>query len=134
MNPFQSAQEKYLGYILVDDGKILKTVEDRCAKGFGLVSQIMAILSEVPLGKYKIQMGLHLRQAMLINGILYTSEAWHCLNNSHIEMLEAVDKHFMCQLFKSHSKTSSAFLHLETATIPIRFIIASRRLNFLHNI
>ena len=37
-------------------------------------------------------------------------------------------------MFNAHAKTSSAFLHLETATIPISFIIASRRLNFLHNI
>ena len=37
-------------------------------------------------------------------------------------------------MFNSHSKTSTAFLHLETATIPIKYIIASRRLNYLHNI
>ena len=36
--------------------------------------------------------------------------------------------------YKSHSKTSNSFLHLETGTIPIKFIISSRRLNFLHNI
>ena len=49
-------------------------------------------------------------------------------------MLEEVDSYFLRSLFKSHSKTSTAFLHLETATWPIKFIIASRRLNFLHNI
>ena len=37
-------------------------------------------------------------------------------------------------IFKSHSKTSSAFLHLETGTIPIKYILASRRLNYLYNI
>ena len=40
----------------------------------GLVSQILAILSEVPLGSYRIEMGLHLRQAMLINGIFITAK------------------------------------------------------------
>ena len=79
-------------------------------------------------------MGLHLRQAMLINGILYNSEAWHCLTKSHVEMLEMVDSSFLRSLFNSHSKTSTVFLHLETATWPIRFVIASRRLNYLHNI
>ena len=77
-NMGESVQEKYLGDILMNTGKIDKTIEDRRAKGFGIVSQIKAILSEVPLGKYKTQMGLHLRQAMLINGILFNSEAWHC--------------------------------------------------------
>ena len=49
-------------------------------------------------------------------------------------MFELVDKSLLRSLFNSHSKTSSAFLHLETATIPIRYIIASRRINYLHNI
>ena len=79
-------------------------------------------------------MGLHLRQAMLINGMLYNSEAWHCLTKEHVEMLEEVDTYLLRSLFKSHAKTSVSFLHLETATIPIKYIIASRRLNYLHNI
>ena len=80
-----STEEKYLGDILVNNGKIQKTIDERCAKGYGLVSQILAILSEVPLGKYKIQMGLHLRQAMLINGMLYNSEAWHGLTETPVK-------------------------------------------------
>ena len=79
-------------------------------------------------------MGLHLRQALLINGMLFNSEAWHSLSQTHIEMLEKVDNYFLRSIFKSHSKTSTSFLHLETGTIPIRFIISSRRLNYLHNI
>ena len=79
-------------------------------------------------------MDLHLRQGKFINGILYNSEAWHCLNQEHIEKFELVDKFFLRSLFNSHAKTSSAYLHLETATIPIRYIKASRRLNYLHNI
>ena len=62
----RSSQEKYLGDILQDNGKLDKTIEDRVAKGYGKVSEILAILSEVPLGKYRVQMGLHLRQAMFI--------------------------------------------------------------------
>ena len=47
---------------------------------------------------------------------------------------EDVDNHFLQSLFKAHSKTSIAFLHLKTGTLPIRFILISRRLNYLHNI
>ena len=79
-------------------------------------------------------MGLHLRQAMLINGMLFNSEAWHGLKESHINELQKVDNYLLRSLFKSHSKTSTAFMHLETGTLPLKFIISSRRLNFLHNI
>ena len=51
-------------------GKIRKTVEERRRKGFAIVNEILAILEEVPLGKYRMETGLKLRQAMLLNGIL----------------------------------------------------------------
>ena len=60
-----SDREKYLGDILDKTGKIRATIEDRQKKGYGLVSEILAILNEIPLGQYKMEIGLHLRQAML---------------------------------------------------------------------
>ena len=81
-----------------------------------------------------MEIGMQLRQAMLLNGILYNSEAWHGLKESHINELQKVDNYLLRSMFKSHSKTSTAFTHLETGTIPLKFIIASRRINYLHNI
>ena len=66
-----SEKEKYLGDFIQYNGKNKSTLEDRTNKGWGIVSEIKAILNEVPLGKYKVEIGLLLRQAMLINGILY---------------------------------------------------------------
>ena len=45
-----------------------------------------------------------------------------------------MDGFLLRSIFKAHSKTCIEFLHLETGTKPIRFVIASRRLNYLHNI
>ena len=53
-NMEDTEQEKYLGDILMSSGKLTKTVEDRQAKGFGSISQILAILAEIPLGKHRI--------------------------------------------------------------------------------
>ena len=57
-----------------------------------LVSEIQAILNEAPLGSYKVEMGLELRQAMLLNGILFNSEAWHSVTAEDITALEKVDE------------------------------------------
>ena len=121
-------KKKYLGDILTDDGKLLKTIEDRKCKGHGLSSQIQAILSEIPLGKFKIQMGVHLRQAMLINGMIFNSEAWHGLTDTHVKEFQIIDNQVLRKIFNSHSKTSLAFLNLELGILPVKFIIASRRL------
>ena len=51
------------------------TMDERVSKGYGIVSEILAILDEIPLGQYRLEMGLKLRQAMLLNGVIHTSES-----------------------------------------------------------
>ena len=120
--------------MISSSAKSKPNITSRREKGFGIVSEILSILSEVPLGKYKIQIALILRQAMLINGILHNSEAWSDIKLEDIKMLEDVDEYLLRSIFKAHSKTPLEFLHLETGTKPIRYIIASRRINYLYNI
>ena len=130
----ESESEKYLGVLITSTGKIKPNINSRREKGFGIASEILSILEEVPLGKFKVQIGLILRQAMLINGILHNSEVWSDLILSEVKLLEDVDEYLLRSIFRAHSKTSLEFLHLETGTKPIRFIIVSRRLNYLQNI
>ena len=79
-------------------------------------------------------MGLKLRQAKLINGILYNREAWQNISEDEYKQIEEVDNSFLRRLLNAHSKTSTAFLALETGTLPIRFTIANRRLVYYHTI
>ena len=79
-------------------------------------------------------MGLKLRQAMLINGILFNSEVWHGVTDDHVKALEKVDEHLLRSLLQCHAKTPLEFLFLETGSVPIRFIISSRRLIYLQTI
>ena len=130
----ESKEEKYLGDYITSSGKNDTTIEDRKNKGYGIVAEILAILDDIPLGKYKMEIGLMLRQAMLLNGILYNSEAWHSLSEKEVKMLEAVDEHLLRSLVKGHSKVPLEFLFLETGAIPIRFLVSSRRMNFLQTI
>ena len=46
------------------------------------MNEVLAIVKEVPLGNWKIKAGLQLRQALLINGTLFNSEAWHGITMS----------------------------------------------------
>ena len=71
---------------------------------------------------------------MLINGILYNSEAWHGITNAHIAKLESVDEALLRSILQAHSKTPKEFLHLETGTIPLRWIVAQRRIHYMKHI
>ena len=104
-----STKEKYLGDTLHESGKIKETVEERRIKGFAIVNEILAILEEVPLGKYKMEIGLKLRQAMLL-GVLFNSEAWHNVTNKEIRRLEEVDDYLLRSLVSGHAKTPLEFL------------------------
>ena len=60
-------KEKYLGDIIDQNGASKATIESRKSKGYAAVSEIMAILKDIPLGEHKMEIGLHLRQAVLLN-------------------------------------------------------------------
>ena len=97
--------EKYLGDLFSNTAKNKSNIISRRDKGYGKVSDILSILSEVPLGKYKIYIALILRQAMLINGMLQNSEAWSDLTIKDIELLEEVDEFLLRSVFDAPSKT-----------------------------
>ena len=129
-----ATKSKYLGDIIDHSGKVTANIEERRCKGFAIVNEILTILEEIPLGKYKLEIGLSLRQAMLLNGILFNSEAWHNLNEKEIRRLEEVDEYLLRALVHGHAKTPLEFLYLETGAIPIRYVIGSRRMCFLQTI
>ena len=129
-----SDREKYLGEYIDKSGKLKATIEDRVRQGWGILSGIRAIINEVPLGRYKVEIGLQLRQAMLINGLLYNSEAWHSVSNEDITAIEKIDEALFRFLLSSHAKAPLEALYLESGAIPIRFIVKSRRLNFLQTL
>ena len=46
-----------------------------CSESMKYISEILSIIEEVPLGKHMTEVALKLREVMLINGVLFNSEA-----------------------------------------------------------
>ena len=90
----ESENEKYLVDYIDKSGNINATIQSRKAKGKGIVTGIMAILTEIPLGSHKMDVAMKLREAMLMNGLVYNSEAWHGLTKEHIKHLKQLMKTF----------------------------------------
>ena len=130
----ESKQEKYLGDFINSSGRIKVTIQERAAKGYGIVSDILAILDEIPLGSYRLDMGLKLRQAKLINGMLYSSEGWHGVKSDDVKILEKVDEALLRALLQCHPKVPLEFLYLETGSLKISQILSSRRLMYLQTL
>ena len=130
----ESQKEKYLGDIISDKGTVKETIENRIAKAWSYVSEIGAILTEFPFGNKKIQVGLMLREAMFLNGVLHSSEAWHGITTTQIAQIEIVDHHLMRTILSAQAKTPTEFLYLETGALPVKSVMSSRRLNYLKHV
>ena len=68
----------------------------------------------------------------MLSTLLSNSESWFNLTLKEIESLEKVDEALLRKLFSSQVSTPREALYLESGNIPIRFVLMSRRLNFLH--
>ena len=127
-------EEKYLGDQVNKYAKHASTVSKRRAKGFGIISDISQILDVIPAGKRRIQMGLHLRQAWFINSLCVNVEVWHNILKKDITPFINLDKYLMKKILGAHSKVPVELLYLETASIHIDYVLAGRRINYLHYI
>ena len=125
---------KYLGDIVHKSGKSKENTSERVVKANAIVAEIRAILADIPLGKYRTQVGVQLRQAMFLNGVLFNSEVWPELPATEIASLEAVDLQLIRTICQAHAKTPKEFLYLETGCAPLKYVISSRRLMYLHHI
>ena len=114
----------YLGDKLHKSGTISANINHRKARGFGIVNEILAMIKEAPLSWWKVKAGLILRQARLVNGMIFNSEAWHGLTLKQTIELEKVDEALIRGLIGGHSKLPIPALYTETGQMTIRFIIS----------
>ena len=126
--------EKYLGDVIDKSCKIQAAINKRLKRGEGIISEILSILSEISLGKYKTEAALKLREAMLLIGVLYNSEAWHGLTSAQVVIMEQLDESFLRGILNAHRKTAKEFLYPETENRPIKYFLAQRRNNYLKHI
>ena len=94
------------------------------------------MLSDLCLGPYYYEAFSVLRSSLLLSSLISNSESWVGLTKKQISDLESVDEALFRNIFSidkvtAHSKTPLELFYLETGSIPIRYILMSRRLNFL---
>ena len=127
----EAHQVKYLGDIISDTCKPNSTIAIRITRGYAIVGTIFAFLKDLPLGSKRIQVGLELRHAWLINGILVNCEVWHSVSNYQIENLLAIDKYLLRGLLGAHAKVLLEHLYLKVAALPLSYVISSRRMLYI---
>ena len=85
-------------------------------------------------GKYHFEIAKILRNSYLLSSILSSSEVWYGVTQNEIDQLKQVDEMLIRNLMDCSSSVPKDLLYLELGIIPIRYIIQTRRLLYLHHI
>ena len=128
------AEEKYLGDVISSDGRNIKNVKARVAKGTGIIRRIITILEGIPFVKYYYEVGVILRNTLLVSSMLCNTEAWYGITQAELELLESVDTQFLRKLLNAPRGTPKEMLFLEVGVVPFRELIMKRRIMFLQYI
>ena len=115
-------------------GGVHDTVEDTRSKGWGKVAAIEEILSSVDLGDHRVEVGLLLRKAILVNSLLFTAETWSGVRKADIVRLEQWYEALLRSLSSGHSRSPREFANLEFATLRLGQILNQNRLINHHHI
>ena len=102
------------------NGKQHATIIDRISKGYGILANITAIFTDIPLGNKRVEIGMDLRQALWINVTLHNSEVWQELTEHDKEELTNIYHYILRFIIEAHSKAPIEHLYLETST-PVRW-------------
>ena len=130
----EKMDEKYLGDVISTDGKNIKNIKARVAKGKGIVSRILSILEGIPFGQFYFEVALILRNSLLVSSMLCNSETWYNITKAELDLLETVDVQLLRSILKAPKSTAKEMLFLELGCVPFRELIRKRRILFLHYI
>ena len=94
----------------------------------------MGMLQEVSFGPHFFQMAILFRNSILISSMLCNAEVLYGVTQAHIDKLEQADRIFFRRLFEVPNCTAIEAFYLETSTIPVRFLLMKKRLQYYWNI
>ena len=78
---------------------------NRIQRAYSYLSEIWALLTDMPFGKRRLQHGLMGKDAMFVNGVLFYSETRSSNNQKHTEEIETIDKTLIKFIVRAHAKT-----------------------------
>ena len=123
----------YLGEVIHKSGKAKFNINEGYIKAYAIIAKIRAVLQDELLRKEK-KVGVPLRQAMFVNGVLLNGEIWNSTSQEDKKKLEAIDNQVMQVVCGSHAKTAMECLYSETGEKPLRHIITNHKILYLHHI
>ena len=110
------------------------TILDRKFYGNGIISKIIAIIKDIPLGSPRYKIGCTLRESRFINATIFNIQIWSAYSDLDIQVLQVLDRKILRLLLGAQAKVPCEMLYLETGALELKHVIAVRRLVYLQKI
>ena len=124
--------DKYLGFVISNNGNNMKNIETLQKKSIGVIKQILTILQN--MGKFTFECAFIYMNSILRGSTLYACETYYNLKENEIREIEKIDEDFMRQVFDVQRSCPIPLLYLESGQIPVRFIVQKQKLLYLFDI
>ena len=95
---------------------------------------MVSMIEQISLGHYYAEIGLVMRDSMLISKLVSSSEIWYNVSKDQIRKLEQVDEMFLMKLFHVPNSVPRLSLYIECAKLPVKYVCQSRRLLYYWHI
>ena len=86
-----ATNEKYIGDLISNNGSNDAKLVRRRSQGICALSEIFSVLKEISMGSHYIEMGLIMRESILLSKMLLSAEIWHTRFLYQIKKLEEVE-------------------------------------------
>ena len=127
----QTAEQKYLGFILSSSGDNMANIRALQKKSIGIIRKIFTKLHSLNLQQYYFEVGMTFMNVMLRSSILYACETYYNLKETEIRQIERIEESFMRQLLKTTKGCPINQIYLELGQPPARYDIYKLRMFFL---
>ena len=114
------SEQKYLGFILSEDGSKTKKIENKEKRAIGING----------LGKYTVECGIIYLNSLLRSSILFAAETMYAIKEKDYRQLERIEEDLLRYIFKTERGCPIYMLYSESGHIPARFYIKRIKLIF----
>ena len=92
------------------------------------------LLDQISLGHYYFEIGIIMRDSIMVSKIVYNSEVWPTMTIDQYSRLEDCDLMLMRQLLNTCKTVAKESFYITFGKLPLRYIVKTRRLMYLWHI
>ena len=125
-------EQKYLGFIISDDGSNMKNIISKGNRAQGIKKEIQYLIQG--LGKYTFESSIIYLNSLLRSTILFAAETMYNIQEKEYRQIERIEEDMLRRIFKTGKGCPIYQLYFEAGQMPARIIIKRMKLIFFQYI